>query len=80
MARLIQENGLWIVRDEWCADDILDQAEQIGEVLTPSEVHEVLVSIVKFHDSNVGINNESIQAHIDFVVFNRKEENKDEDI
>ena len=74
MARLIQEKGQWLVRDEWCADDILEQAEQIGEVLTPNEVHEVLVAIVKFHDSNIGINNESIQAHIDCVVFDRKKE------
>ena len=77
MARLIQERGLWIIRDEWCADDILEQAEQIGEVLTPEEVHEVLVAIVKFHDSNIGINNESIQAHIDCVVVNRRRKQND---
>jgi hypothetical protein len=77
MARLIQERGLWIIRDEWCADDILEQAEQIGEVLTPEEVHEVLVAIVKFHDSNIGINNESIQAHIDCVVVNRRRKKND---
>jgi len=72
MARLIEVNGLWIIRDEWCADDILEQAEDIGVELTPNEVYQVMIDIVKCHDSNVGINNESIRAHIDCVEVYRK--------
>jgi len=72
MATLITNEGQWLIRDEWCEDDITDQCEQIGEELTLDETRKVLEIIVKSHDAEIGINWGSINSAIDEVVGARE--------
>jgi len=77
MARLIKNEGQqWLIRDEWCEDDITDQCEQIGEELTQDETRRVLEIIVKSHDAEIGINWNSINSAIDEVLMQRDQEAK----
>jgi len=74
MARLIKTEKQWVIRDEWCEDDITDQCEQIGEELTLEETRKVLEIIVKSHDAEIGINWNSINSAIDEVLMLRDQE------
>jgi len=74
MARLIKTEKQWVIRDEWCEDDITDQCEQIGEELTLDETRKVLEIIVKSHDAEIGINWNSINSAIDEVLMQRNQE------
>jgi hypothetical protein len=67
MATLITNEGQWLIRDEWCEDDITDQCEQIGLELTQKEIRDVLTIIVKSHDCSVGINWDVINSAIQIV-------------
>jgi hypothetical protein len=74
MARLIKSQSVkqWIVRDEWCEDDIADQCEQIDVELSKGEIRRVLELIVETHDCEIGINWNSINSAIDAVLEARK--------
>lgn len=74
MARLIKSQSIkqWIVRDEWCEDDITDQCEQIGVELSQDETRRVLEMIVRTHACEIGINWNSINSAIDAVLEARQ--------
>jgi len=67
MARVIEENGSFVLRDEWHIEDVMGQAENMGIELTEDQAIEVLYWLAKCHDANYGINWDSIDSAIQFV-------------
>jgi len=67
MCRVIEENGSFVLRDEWHVEDVMSQAEDLGVKLTEDQAIEVLYWLAKCHDANYGINWNSIDSAIQFV-------------
>jgi hypothetical protein len=68
MAKVIRENGVLILRDDWYEEDIRSVAEEMGIELTDGMVEETMHLIAKSFDANIGVNWESIEASIDVIV------------
>lgn len=68
MARVIKENDVLVLRDDWDEDDIRSVAEQMDIELTDGMVEEAMHWIVKAFDANIGINWDSIEAAIELTV------------
>lgn len=68
MAKVINENGVLILRDDWNEEDIRSVAEQMDIELTDGMVEEAMHWIVKAFDANIGINWDSIEAAIELTV------------
>lgn len=68
MARVIKENDVLVLRDDWNEDDIRSVAEQMDIELTDGMVEEAMHWIVKAFDANIGINWDSIEAAIELTV------------
>lgn len=68
MAKVINENGVLILRDDWNEEDIRSVAEQMDIELTDGMVEEAMHWIVKAFDANIGINWDSIEAAIQLTV------------
>ena len=71
MAKLIQESNQWVIVDQWHEEDIIEQAENMGEKLSSDEVYQIMLEIVKYHDCNIGINWGVIDSCIDTVIGER---------
>jgi hypothetical protein len=67
MARVIRENEVLILRNDWYEEDIRSVAEEMGIELTDGMVEETMHLIAKAFDANIGINWESIEAAIDVI-------------
>ena len=67
MAKIITENGHTFIRDEWWAQDILDQAELDEESLTKKQVILVMDYLVETYDANDGINFETVSDAISTI-------------
>jgi hypothetical protein len=67
MAKIVTENGHTFVRDEWWAQDILDQAELDEEKLTKKQVTLVMEYLVETYDANDGINFETVSDAISTI-------------
>ena len=61
----------WIT-EHWHIDDVIEQAENIGEQLTIEEARWVLQMVDKNHDCEVGINWGVIDSWVDRVVEQRE--------
>lgn len=68
MCRVIEENGFFVLHDEWHVEDVMSQAEDLGVELTEDQAIEVLYWLAKCHDANYGINWGSIDSAIQFVI------------
>ena len=66
-------SGDWLA-SWWHISDVQDRAENNGETLSDEEAREVLGSMEKYHDCEVGINWYSIDVHIDNVIDVREDE------
>jgi hypothetical protein len=66
MARVIQEDGVWILRDDWDFDDVRNAME--GETLTDDDCLNIFNMIAQSFDANDGINWEVIQAVADIYL------------
>lgn len=75
IVRLTDPN--WI-SDWWHIADVLDKANEWAEddqnTITEEEAREVLRITKKYHDSEVGINWDVLEANIDHVKAQRKEQ------
>jgi hypothetical protein len=58
----------------WTSEDVADRARERGTDLTEEEAQEVLATAIGRHDASVGINWDVLDAHIDGLVADRKEE------
>ena len=67
MCRVIQENGHYVLRDEWDLEDIQNQADNMDIKLSEKQAVEVMYWLAKTHDANYGINWDSIDSAIQFV-------------
>ena len=72
MCKVIAENGSYVLRDEWDLEDIQNQAENMDITLSVEQALEVMYWIAKTHDSNYGINWDSIDSAIQFVTGEHK--------
>lgn len=68
MARVIKENGVLILRDDWDEDDIRSVAECSDIELTDGMVEEVMHLLAKQYDTNDGLNWEIVEQAIDQVI------------
>ena len=68
MARVIKENGVLILRDDWDENDIRSVAECVDIELTDGMVEEVMHQLAKEYDSNYGITFEIVQHAIDQII------------
>ena len=55
----------------WTTSDVLDRAEQKGITLSEDKAKEILQTILRRHDAEIGINWDVIDANID--MYNAKE-------
>ena len=67
MARLLKQKGHLILREEWCRDDILDQAEEMRKDITPEQADQALELMARTYISQIGINREVIACAIEYV-------------
>lgn len=56
----------------WVVDDVLNQANESGQVITENEATEILKIVDRMHDASIGINWDNIDCHIDMFVTDRK--------
>ena len=68
MARVITENGILILRDDWNEGDIRSVAECDDIELTDGMVEEVMHQIAKEYDTQYGITFEIVQQAIDQII------------
>lgn len=68
MARVIKENGVLILRDDWDEDDIRSVAECSDIELTDGMVEEVMHLLAKQYDTNDGLNWEIVEQAIDQII------------
>ena len=68
MAKVIEENGFYVLREEWTLDDVYSQAETMRVEITYDQAVSVLHEIAHYHDANIGINWLVIESAIDSVL------------
>jgi hypothetical protein len=68
MARMINTEHGWILRDDWSIDDIQSVAECMGITLTEGQCIEVMETLCKGYDTNYGITWEGIESVINSVI------------
>ena len=68
MARVIKENDVLILRDDWDEDDIRSVAECDDIELTDGMVEEVMHLLAKEYDTNDGLNWGIVSQAIDQVI------------
>lgn len=56
MAKVVQENGTFVIRDDWHIEDILLVAANMDVEMSYAQVVEVMYVIEKAFDANLGIN------------------------
>lgn len=61
----------------WCVDDVLELAENKGITLSRDEALEVMDSVGRNHDAEIGINWDVISHWIDIVVSDREVEEEE---
>jgi hypothetical protein len=77
MSRVITENGITFLRDEWSVDDVRglieDNEIEGAENFTDEDCIAVLHIIDRSHDANVGINWEVIGCAVDYYLQEKTE-------
>jgi hypothetical protein len=68
MAKVVQENGIFILRDDWHIEDVLIEAENMEYKLTYGQAVQVMDVIAKSFDANIGVNWIVIGEAINFVI------------
>jgi len=67
---MINKKGQLIIT--WCANDVIDCAEQQGKKITISEAKEILMQMDRYHDCNIGISWDVINCHIGMYLDSQK--------
>jgi hypothetical protein len=73
MCKVIEINGSYVLRDEWDLEDIQNQAENMDIQLSKDQVLKVMYWIAKTYDTNYGINWDSIDSAIEYVMESNNE-------
>ena len=68
MAKVVQENGMFILRDDWHIEDVLIEAENMEHKLSYGQAVQVMDVIAKSFDANIGVNWIVIGEAINFVI------------
>ena len=68
MAKVVQENGIFILRDDWHIEDVLIEAENMEHKLSYGQAVQVMDVIAKSFDANIGVNWIVIGEAINFVI------------
>ena len=66
MAKVIQENGVYVLRDEWSGEDISSVGEDMEVILTEGMILEVMHLLSKHYDSEAGINYQAVENAIKY--------------
>lgn len=72
MAKVIQENGTFVLRDDWHIEDILMEAESMDIKMSHIQAVQTMEVIAKSFDANNGINWIVIGETINFVIQQEK--------
>ena len=72
MAKVIQENGTFVLRDDWHIEDILMEAESMDIKMSHIQAVQTMEVIAKSFDANNGINWIVIGETINFVIEQEK--------
>ena len=73
MRKVIERNGSYVLCDEWDLEDIQNQAEDMDIQLSKNQALKVMYWIAKTYDANYGINCDSIDSAIKFVMESNNE-------
>lgn len=76
MAKVVQENGMFILRDDWHIEDILQEAANNDYELSYGQAVQIMDVIAKYFDANIGINWIVISEAIKFVMDNEPEQDR----
>ena len=76
MAKVVQENGMFILRDDWHIEDILQEAANMDYELSYGQAVQIMDVIAKSFDANIGINWVVIGEAINSVMDNEPEEHR----
>ena len=68
MAKVVEENGTFILRDDWHIEDILNEAVDMDYKLSHEQAVQVMTVIAKSFDANIGVNWIVIGEAINFVI------------
>jgi hypothetical protein len=76
MAKVVQENGMFILRDDWHIEDILEEAANMDYELSYGQAVQIMDVIAKSFDANIGINWVVIGEAINSVMDNEPEQDR----
>jgi hypothetical protein len=76
MTKVVQENGMFILRDDWHIEDILQEAANNDYELSYGQAVQIMDVIAKYFDANIGINWIVIGEAIKFVMDNEPERDR----
>jgi hypothetical protein len=76
MTKVVQENGMFILRDDWHIEDILQEAANNDYELSYGQAVQIMDVIAKYFDANIGINWIVIGEAIKFVMDNEPEQDR----
>jgi hypothetical protein len=76
MAKVVQENGMFILRDDWHIEDILQEAANMDYELSYGQAVQIMDVIAKSFDANIGINWVVIGEAINSVMDNEPEQHR----
>jgi len=76
MTKVVQENGMFILRDDWHIEDILQKAANMDYELSYGQAVQIMDVIAKSFDANIGINWIVIGEAINFVMDNEPERDR----
>ena len=76
MTKVVQENGMFILRDDWHIEDILQEAANNDYELSYGQAVQIMDVIAKYFDANIGINWIVIGEAIKFVMDNEPEQHR----
>jgi hypothetical protein len=72
MSKVIQENGLYVLRDEWTIDDIMYEALNMNLDINAEKAVEIMNLIAHDYDANFGINFDIVQDAIQTICVRNK--------
>jgi hypothetical protein len=76
MTKVVQENGMFILRDDWHIEDILQEAANMDYELSYGQAVQIMDVIAKSFDANIGINWVVIGEAINSVMDNEPEQDR----
>jgi hypothetical protein len=76
MTKVVQENGMFILRDDWHIEDILQEAANMDYKLSYGQAVQIMDVIAKSFDANIGINWVVIGEAINSVMDNEPEQDR----